>query len=135
MNFSSRKKSKPLIISKPFKILPWLWQVDLDLQFGKFGIDAGLLSPGNNRGMEFATLTKAAIRVGGESITGDRFVPNDTSLDLEKEQIAILTGPNMAGKSTYIRRAALLVLLAHTGAFIPCALSPYWDKLIGFSLV
>ena len=54
-----------------------------------------------------------------ESITGDRFVPNDTSLDLEKEQIAILTGPNMAGKSTYIRQTALLVLLAHTGAFIP----------------
>ncbi|MEC7201290.1 MAG: DNA mismatch repair protein MutS, partial [Verrucomicrobiota bacterium] len=38
---------------------------------------------------------------------------------LEKEQIAILTGPNMAGKSTYIRQTALLVLLAHTGAFIP----------------
>ena len=48
-----------------------------------------------------------------------RFVPNDTTLDLEQEQIAIITGPNMAGKSTYIRQTALLAILAHVGACIP----------------
>jgi DNA mismatch repair protein MutS len=46
-------------------------------------------------------------------------VPNDTHLDLTTEQIALITGPNMAGKSTYIRQVALLVLLAHTGSFVP----------------
>ncbi len=51
----------------------------------------------------------------------ERFVPNDTTLDLEDERFAILTGPNMAGKSTYIRQVALLVLLAQTGSFLPAA--------------
>jgi DNA mismatch repair protein MutS len=49
------------------------------------------------------------------------FVPNDTSLDDRGEQIAILTGPNMAGKSTYLRQVALIVLLAHAGSFVPAA--------------
>ncbi len=53
------------------------------------------------------------------ALTDGRFVPNDTRLDVEKEQIALITGPNMAGKSTYIRQVALIVLLAHTGAFVP----------------
>ncbi len=51
--------------------------------------------------------------------TAERFVPNDTDLDLASQQIALITGPNMAGKSTYLRQVALLVLLAHTGAFVP----------------
>lgn len=49
----------------------------------------------------------------------ERFVPNDTSLDRDAKRFAILTGPNMAGKSTYIRQVALLVLLAQTGSFVP----------------
>jgi len=55
-----------------------------------------------------------------QSLTDERFVPNDTRLD-SQTQIALITGPNMAGKSTYIRQVALLVLLAHTGSFIPAA--------------
>lgn len=55
-----------------------------------------------------------------QSLTEERFVPNDTRLDRET-QLALITGPNMAGKSTYIRQVALLVLLAHTGSFIPAA--------------
>lgn len=50
---------------------------------------------------------------------GERFVPNDTTLDRDGKRFAILTGPNMAGKSTYIRQVALLVLLAQTGSFLP----------------
>ncbi len=56
-----------------------------------------------------------------QALTDERFVPNDTALDPQEEQIALITGPNMAGKSTYIRQVALLVLLAHTGAFVPAA--------------
>jgi DNA mismatch repair protein MutS len=47
------------------------------------------------------------------------FVPNDTSLDSEGTQILVLTGPNMSGKSTYLRQVALIVLLAQMGSFVP----------------
>ena len=49
------------------------------------------------------------------------FVPNDTLLDLEANRLLILTGPNMAGKSTYLRQVALIVLLAQIGSFVPAA--------------
>ena len=48
-----------------------------------------------------------------------RFVPNDTDLDSNEAQIVVLTGPNMAGKSTYLRQVALIVLLAQCGSFVP----------------
>jgi DNA mismatch repair protein MutS len=53
-----------------------------------------------------------------QAVSEERFVPNDVRLDGE-QQIALITGPNMAGKSTYIRQVALLALLAHTGSFVP----------------
>ena len=56
-----------------------------------------------------------------QTMPAGRFVPNDTELDIESHRLVILTGPNMAGKSTYIRQVALIVLLAQTGSFIPAA--------------
>ncbi|MBR6372030.1 MAG: DNA mismatch repair protein MutS [Victivallales bacterium] len=54
-------------------------------------------------------------------MSSETFVPNDVSLDTRKGQIAIITGPNMAGKSTYIRQVALITLLAQMGSFIPAS--------------
>lgn len=50
---------------------------------------------------------------------GEEYVPNDVHLDTEKQQIIIITGPNMAGKSALLRQTALITLLAQTGSFVP----------------
>ncbi len=54
-----------------------------------------------------------------QNLVDEKFVPNDTSLDGETMRLAIVTGPNMAGKSTYIRQVALIMLMAQIGSFVP----------------
>jgi len=66
-----------------------------------------------------------------EAITKQRFVPNDCFLDCAENRTMILTGPNMAGKSTYMRQVALITLMGHIGSFVPAksAEIPLTDKI------
>jgi DNA mismatch repair protein MutS len=56
-----------------------------------------------------------------QTLAEERFIPNDARLDGTGQQLMLITGPNMAGKSTFIRQTALITLLAHTGSFVPAA--------------
>ena len=62
---------------------------------------------------------------------GEEYVPNDVYLDTERQQIIILTGPNMAGKSALLRQTALIVLMAQCGSFVPATSADigWFDKL------
>ena len=62
---------------------------------------------------------------------GEQYVPNDVLLDSKSQQIIILTGPNMAGKSALLRQTALIVLMAQTGSFVPASEAHigYFDKI------
>src|SRR6185503_18006902 len=87
--------------------------------------------------------TKPLMHAGDELVAADvrhpvverrvaePFVPNDVSLDAAAQQLIILTGPNMGGKSTYLRQCALLCLLAQSGSFVPArtAKLPIVDRL------
>ncbi len=56
-----------------------------------------------------------------ERLTQEKFIPNDIHLDQKEKQVLIITGPNMAGKSTYLRQNALILIMAQMGGFVPVA--------------
>ncbi len=67
------------------------------------------------------TITKGRHPVVERSLVDGSFVPNDTYLSNDDAQLIVLTGPNMSGKSTYLRQVALIVLLAQIGSFVPAS--------------
>ncbi len=66
-----------------------------------------------------------------EAISKDKFIPNDTLLDGGENRTMIITGPNMAGKSTYMRQTAIITIMAHLGSFVPAkaAQIPLTDRV------
>ena len=66
-----------------------------------------------------------------EALSKEKFVPNDTEIDGKNTSVMIITGPNMAGKSTYMRQTALIVLMAHLGCFVPARIAeiPVTDRI------
>ena len=105
---------------------------ELRLQAGalaRLDVACGLAQLAAERGWSRPRLDRSAqlqIREGRHplveaALPPGRFVPNELQLDGESRQLLLVTGPNMAGKSTYLRQAALIVLLAQSGSFVPAA--------------
>src|ERR1700732_3602015 len=107
-------------------------QMDVLTPFAKLAADRGYARP------EF-TSTGELLIVGGRHPVieellrqrGERFVPNDLYFEPHSQQLLLITGPNMGGKSTYLRQAALIALLAQAGAFVPArqAKLPIVDRI------
>jgi len=91
--------------------------LDALLSLAKVASEYGYVRPGINDEGRY-DIKNGRHPVVEESIGRERFVPNDTELDGE-QRVMIITGPNMAGKSTYMRQVALIVLMAHMGSFVP----------------
>jgi DNA mismatch repair protein MutS len=94
-----------------------LAELDMFTALSEVSINNGYVRPHIMEG-EHVSITQGRHPVV-EQMLEYGFVPNDTFLDCEKSQLIILTGPNMAGKSTYMRQIALIMIMAQMGCFIP----------------
>jgi len=94
-----------------------LGTLDALASLGEIAHERGYVRPqvDGDRVLDIVEGRHPVLELGGER----PFTPNDLHLDPEREQVMILTGPNMSGKSVFMRQAALLVILAQMGAFIP----------------
>ncbi|MFA5646156.1 MAG: DNA mismatch repair protein MutS [Candidatus Ratteibacteria bacterium] len=93
--------------------------IDLLQAFSEVAVGAGWSAPEIHGGDSI--LLQDGRHPVVEEFLESTFVPNDTLLDQGENRLLVITGPNMAGKSTYIRQVALLVILAQTGSYIPAA--------------
>ncbi|MDP3879347.1 MAG: DNA mismatch repair protein MutS [Dehalococcoidales bacterium] len=97
-----------------------LANVDVCSSLAEAAVRYGYVRPELNEGVEIA-ISQGRHPVVELSLTDGSFVSNDTFLSNDDAQLIVLTGPNMAGKSTYLKQVALVVLLAQTGSFVPAA--------------
>lgn len=111
-------------------------QTDLLVNFARIAVARNYTRPHFTKTMSGSAASTANKEIRGELMiaggrhpvierlveqSGERFVPNDLFLDDEQQFLLIITGPNMGGKSTYLRQAALIVILAQMGSFVPAA--------------
>src|SRR4029077_18718509 len=107
-------------------------RLDVLTAFAKLAADRGYLRPEFNASGEL-------LIIGGRHPVieellrqkGERFVPNDLCFEPGRQQLLLITGPNMGGKSTYLRQSALIVLMAQIGSFVPArqAKLPITDRI------
>ncbi len=94
--------------------------IDLHLALGECAARERWVRPSLDESRSLR-LTAARHPMVERSLTPGSFQPNDVALDPDREQIWLITGPNMGGKSTFLRQVGLAVYLAHVGSFVPCA--------------
>lgn len=93
-------------------------EIDVLLTFSEISAKYNYTKPEMHDGFEMKIVDgRHPVMERMELETG--FIPNDTNIDFDRNRIMIITGPNMAGKSTYLRQVALITLMAQTGCFVP----------------
>jgi DNA mismatch repair protein MutS len=97
-----------------------LAHIDVFVSLGEVAVRYNYSRPGLDNG-NVIDIKEGRHPVVERSLTDGDFVPNDIYLSNDDSQLIVLTGPNMSGKSTYLRQAALIVLLAQIGSFVPAA--------------
>ncbi|MGD9947423.1 MAG: DNA mismatch repair protein MutS [Desulfobulbus sp.] len=95
-----------------------LAQLDVLTNFAELAVRFRYCRPAINADRSL-TIAEGRHPVIERNLPPGRFVPNDVHLDQEQQEVLIITGPNMAGKSTVLRQTALIVLMAHIGCFVP----------------
>ncbi len=93
-------------------------EIDVLLTFSEVSSKYNYSKPEMNNGFELV-ITDGRHPIMERMDLETRFIPNDTNMDCDQNRIMIITGPNMAGKSTYLRQVALIVLMAQMGCFVP----------------
>ena len=93
--------------------------LDTLLSFSKSAVEFGYVKPDVHEGDEIKIEDGRHPVVERLLNPGDPYIPNDVDLNNHSDQVLIITGPNMAGKSTYLRQTGLIVLLAQIGSFVP----------------
>jgi DNA mismatch repair protein MutS len=93
-------------------------QMDVYSSLGEVAVRSGYVRPELNED-NVISISNGRHPVVERMLDGEPFIPNDTYLSNDEVQMIILTGPNMAGKSTYLRQVALIVLMAQIGSFVP----------------
>ena len=108
-------------------------ELDVHRAMARIAADYGYVRPSFNTGGEVQILggRHPVIERLAESERAERFIPNDLYLNDSTDLIVVITGPNMGGKSTYLRQAALIAILAQTGSFVPAtsARLPILDRI------
>jgi len=94
-------------------------EIDCLLSFASTAKEQNFCRPEINVKGNTINITEGRHPIVEKILDSGHFVPNDTLLDDEDNRIMIITGPNMSGKSTYMRQVAIIVLLAHIGSFVP----------------
>ena len=96
-----------------------LAQLDCLLAFAKVAAERGYIRPVVDNSLEIDIRQGRHPVIESQMAPGERYVANDVHLDTETQQILIITGPNMAGKSALLRQTALITLMAQVGSFVP----------------
>ena len=96
-----------------------LSQIDVLVNFAQIAIENSYIKPEVNNSLEIEIRNARHPVIEKQLPLGEDYVPNDLILNTKEQQIIILTGPNMAGKSAYLRQNALIVLMAQVGSFVP----------------